>query len=108
MTFGEKLEELLDWSGTSQRDLANRSRISQSSISDYIRGKSIPTIDVAQKLAAALNVSLWTLLNGSPLSITPMDLTAQERALVNEFRRLDPEAQDAYYRILEIQNRNKP
>ena len=67
MTVGEKIQELLDWGGKNQKELAELSGVSQSAISDYIRNIRIPSIEAAQKIADALDVSLWVLLNGEAL-----------------------------------------
>ena len=42
MTFGEKLQELLDWRGKSQSKVAELAEVSQSAISDYVNGRSTP------------------------------------------------------------------
>ena len=105
MTFGEKLQEILDWYVKSQKEVAELSGISQSSISDYVNMKSTPTIDAAQKIADALGVSLWTLLNGDPLAVTPIDLTQRERTLLSEYRCLDQEEREAIDSLLRVLNR---
>ena len=73
MTVGEKIQELLDWGGKNQKELAELSGVSQSAISDYIRNIRIPSIEAAQKIADALDVSLWVLLNGEALPVTEVD-----------------------------------
>ena len=55
MTVGEKIQELLDWGGKNQKELAELSGVSQSAISDYIRNIRIPSIEAAQKIADALD-----------------------------------------------------
>lgn len=80
MTVGEKIQELLDWGGKNQKELAELSGVSQSAISDYIRNIRIPSIEAAQKIADALDVSLWVLLNGEALPVTALDMTEKERA----------------------------
>ena len=82
MTFGEKLQELLDWRGKSQSKVAELAEVSQSAISDYVNGRSTPSIDAARRIAKALDVSLWTLLNGEALAVVSMDLTEREREIL--------------------------
>lgn len=77
MTVGEKIQELLDWGGKNQKELAELSGVSQSAISDYIRNIRIPSIEAAQKIADALDVSLWVLLNGEALPVTTLDMTEE-------------------------------
>ena len=95
MTFGEKLQELLDWRGKSQSKVAELAEVSQSAISDYVNGRSTPSIDAARRIAKALDVSLWTLLNGEALAVVSMDLTERERRLVSGYRRLNDEQRAA-------------
>lgn len=93
MTVGEKIQELMDWSGKQQKELATLTGIPRSSISDYVRGARIPTIDTAQKIADALGVSLWAVLNGEPMAVTETDLTEKERRMVKEYRELSRTSQ---------------
>ena len=95
MTVGEKIQELLDWGGKNQKELAELSGVSQSAISDYIRNIRIPSIEAAQKIADALDVSLWVLLNGEALPVTALDMTEKERRLIGEYRRLTGSEQEA-------------
>ena len=62
-TFGEKILELLNSTGMSQRELANKADITEVSLSRYIKGTRVPNAYTAQKIANALNVSSDYLLN---------------------------------------------
>jgi transcriptional regulator with XRE-family HTH domain len=55
-TFAEVLRGLREKAGLSQRDLAERSGISQKSISVWEMGESQPILSNLQKLCAALGV----------------------------------------------------
>ncbi len=101
MTFGEKLQELLDWRGKSQSKLAELAEVSQSAISDYVNGRSTPSIDAARRIAKALDVSLWTLLNGEALAVVSMDLTERECRLVSGYRHLNDEQRAAVDQLLQ-------
>ncbi|WP_418779608.1 helix-turn-helix domain-containing protein [Intestinimonas sp.] len=101
MTFGEKLQELLDWRGKSQSKVAELAEVSQSAISDYVNGRSTPSIDAARRIAKALDVSLWTLLNGEALAVVSMDLTERERRLVSGYRHLNDEQRAAVDQLLQ-------
>ena len=98
MTVPEKIQEIMEWSNRkklTQLELARLSGISKSSLNGYIHGDRKITVDAAQKIADALNVSLWTLLNGEALAVTSMDLTERERRLVSGYRRLNDEQRAA-------------
>ena len=58
MSFGKKLMEARKNKGMSQEDLANLIGTKGPALGRYERGVAKPTIEVATKLANALNVSL--------------------------------------------------
>jgi transcriptional regulator with XRE-family HTH domain len=60
MTFGEKLQELRQATGLTQAGLAGKSGVPVGTIRDYEQGKRDPLLSNAQRLAAALSVSLDT------------------------------------------------
>ncbi|BDE85990.1 conjugal transfer protein TrbA [uncultured Flavonifractor sp.] len=104
MTVPEKIQEIMEWSNRkklTQLELARLSGISKSSLNGYIHGDRKITVDAAQKIADALNVSLWTLLNGEALAVTSMDLTERERRLVSGYRRLNDEQRAAVDQLLQ-------
>lgn len=107
MTVGEKIQELLDWGGKNQKELAELSGVSQSAISDYIRNIRIPSIEAAQKIADALDVSLWVLLNGEALPVMTLDMTEKERRLIGEYRRLTGSEREAVDHVIQVYNERK-
>ncbi len=62
--FGEKLRRLRRELGISQGDLAERSGINRSYLSMVENDRSSPTMDVVEKLARGLGVSVWTIISG--------------------------------------------
>ena len=107
MTVGEKIQELLDWGGKNQKELAELSGVSQSATSDYIRNIRIPSIEAAQKIADALDVALWVLLNGEALPVTTLDMTEKERRLIGEYRRLTGSEREAVDHVIQVYNERK-
>lgn len=87
-TVGEKIQEILDWSGKNQTDLAEDTGIPRSSISDYVRGAREPSLDAVRKIAEALEVSPWAIINGEPMTVDKSDITAAEREILGEYRKL--------------------
>jgi len=59
----KNLENFRKVKGWSQKKLSDQSGVSQTYISELEAGKKQPTVLIAQKLAAALGVSLSELLN---------------------------------------------
>lgn len=60
--FRESLRKLLIASGISQKELAERTELSPSLITNYVRGTSFPSCDSIYKMAYALSVSESVLL----------------------------------------------
>lgn len=65
MGFKENLKEELLYQGLLVKDLAEKTGLNQSSLSNYLReNSSIPSADIAVKIAKALNVSVEYLVLG--------------------------------------------
>ena len=61
--FSTNLRELLEERGFTQRDLAIASRLSDSTISDYIHGQKIPCLRAIINIAYALEISIDELID---------------------------------------------
>lgn len=107
MTFGQKVLEILTWTHKTQKDIHILTGISRSTLSEYIRDSRSPTIENAQRIADALGVSLWTLLNGDPLAVKEMDLTEKERCMVGEYRLLTKEEHEFLDHAFRLLNHRK-
>lgn len=92
MNVGEKLQEIMDWKGLSQQDVAALSGISRTMVSQYVRGISEPTLEALRKIAAALDITVWMLLNNEPMAVKNIDLTESERQLISRYRMLSGKA----------------
>ena len=56
--FGARLRELRKQAALSQEELAHRARIASSYLSDLERGRQSPTLDVVNRLARALRITM--------------------------------------------------
>jgi transcriptional regulator with XRE-family HTH domain len=56
--FGQRLRELRKKLGLSQEEAAHRARVHVTYLSDLERGMQTPTLDVVNRLAVALRVTL--------------------------------------------------
>jgi transcriptional regulator with XRE-family HTH domain len=66
MGFKENLKEELQYNNITVKELSNRTSISQGSLSNYLKeNSSIPSADVAVKIAKALNVTVEYLITGT-------------------------------------------
>jgi len=61
-TFRDNLRHIMEVRGVSQRELALRANTSHPGINRILQGKQTPTIDLADRLADALEIPLSALL----------------------------------------------
>ena len=65
MGFKENLRDEIEYQGLMLKDIAEKAGLPQNSMSNYLREKSsIPSADIAVKIARALNVSVEYLVLG--------------------------------------------
>lgn len=65
MGFKENLRDEISYQGLMIKELAARAGLNAGSVSNYLKeNSSIPSADVAVKIASALNVSVEYLVNG--------------------------------------------
>jgi transcriptional regulator with XRE-family HTH domain len=87
MGYPEKLMNALEMRGMSQAQLAQKSGLSPSTISQMLAGNRRPYLDQAAKIARALGVTLDSLVSEDPGP--PIEsLSRGERALLAVFREL--------------------
>ena len=86
MTVGEKLQELLDWSGMSQKELSVRAGISASSINGYIKGTRAAPLENLERIADALGVSAWLIVNHESLPPDELELSPGEIKVIGMMR----------------------
>jgi transcriptional regulator with XRE-family HTH domain len=95
-TFAEFLTKLMDERNLSQRQLADKARISQQAVSVYVNGDKKPTRNTIHKIAPALGFSPAELMKyaSEPRKNSPMKgktmlaLTSDEEYVVTVFRDL--------------------
>lgn len=63
--LSEKIQSLRKKLGLNQGELADRAGINRSYLSQVENGHSSPTMEVVERIAQGLGVSIWTLLGGS-------------------------------------------
>ena len=75
-TFGERLQAALELRDMSQRELGRRAGVSVAHVSRSASGESVPTVDIAARLAQTLDVSLDWLVDlprREPGALTPAE-----------------------------------
>ena len=62
MIIGQRIKFFREEAGLTQNQLAERADISREAIGNYEKGRRTPPVDIAQRIAAALNMSVDDLL----------------------------------------------
>ena len=92
MTFKTQLRELLIERGLKQADLCHMTNIPSSQISNYITGKTSPSLDNAKIIAEKLDVTLDELVGRTvktKAQTTSIDVTEDEAEIIRMYRALD-------------------
>ena len=90
MTISQKIFILLDEKNMSQKEFAEQTGISQSTISDWKRKKTNPSADKIMKICEVLQVTPYELLEEDSSRLADgIVLSAEESFLLESFRKLD-------------------
>lgn len=88
MGFKENLKDELTYQGILLKELAAKTGLNQSSLSNYLReNSSIPSADIAVKIAKALNVSVEYLVDGKS-SIESENFNSEIRHLARKLSKM--------------------
>ena len=68
-TMGERIKQLLEKKGITQRDLAEKTGCTEAAISHYIKGDRTPRASVLAKIAIALDTTSDYLMEGIPADV---------------------------------------
>lgn len=90
MNIGDKITALRKAKKISQADLAKEAGVSREIIGRYERNEVSPSVDVAKKIADALEVSLDYLAGGSDKAA----FDKQTLKLIDEIEELEPSVKD--------------
>lgn len=85
---GEKIKEVLTWSGKTQKWLASQLDMPYSTFNGYICGRHRMSIDMVKRIADALDVSYYVLLNDESLPADSLELNEDERQMLARYRLL--------------------
>ena len=107
MTISQKIFALLSQRKMSQKEFAERTEISQSTISDWKRKETNPSADKILRICEVLRVTPYELLDESDLSEISSNseenriLSKEEKMLLKSFRKLDVHQQSKVLGYLE-------
>jgi transcriptional regulator with XRE-family HTH domain len=100
---GEKIYQIRQCLGLTQKQLAAEIGVSHQLISSYERGDSLPSLEVAVKISNYSNVSLaWLTMDENTKDKTPENITADERKILDMYRIADKHGKETAKRVLEI------
>lgn len=99
MNFAAKLKLLMKQHRYSQNDVAARVDVSQSLVSMWTTGKSVPAMYEAARLAKLLNVDVEFLADDAQDEPAPAEFTEGERAIIELIRAMRLERQEALRRL---------
>ncbi len=66
-TMGERIKELIEKKGITQRELAEKTGCTEAAVSHYIKGDRVPRASVLTKIAIALETTSDYLMEGVPV-----------------------------------------
>ncbi|MCI9083666.1 MAG: helix-turn-helix domain-containing protein [Lachnospiraceae bacterium] len=95
MTIGEEIKRTRKKVGLSQKELGERLNVSQSMIAQYENGKRMPKIETLQKIADALEVELWEMVE-----LNQMDLDTRILEIKKMMAQLSPEGLKEFDRLV--------
>lgn len=113
MLISERIYEYMEKTGITQLEFANRTGISQSTVSDWRRKGTNPSADKIMIICEVLNVSPYELLQGSenkkhkgyrPVDSIVIDKESDEFRLIEMYQNLNLDAKrrlEGYMRALE-------
>jgi transcriptional regulator with XRE-family HTH domain len=84
----DKIREVMQWSGMSQKELAAITGIPYTTLNGYLCGRNQIPLRVLPNIAKGLGVSSTLLLNEEPLPADALELSQEERELVKQYRQL--------------------
>ncbi len=88
-SFKENLKDELFYRGISSKELSLLTGISQGSLSNYLKeNSSIPSADVAVKIANALGVSVEYLVTGKTSKIQIKEYSAEIKSIADKIEKL--------------------
>ena len=105
-TFARNLQNLMDSSGRSRRDISEALGISYFTVSDWVNGKKYPRMDKVELLANYFGVLKSDLIeekgNSKTLPSKKEEISEGERALLDLFRRVPEDKQEVVLEMIRL------
>ena len=102
MAFGDRLSELLEERGLSQKKFAAILNIAPTTLNGYIKNKRQPDFELVKRIAFILNVSTDYLLEYDGGGI---NLTVQELSVILKLREINDEQRELITELIDLSAR---
>ena len=100
-TFGERLKDLIDRNDYSQKSFAELLNVSLSTLNGYVNNYRLPNLILIVRIAETLGVTTDYLL-GCDSKPIDLPLSGNERELLENLRKLDPDKQEMILKLTEM------
>jgi transcriptional regulator with XRE-family HTH domain len=102
MDITEKIKTLMTERGWSVYQLSKEAGLTVSTLQNMFKRHSQPSFDTANGIAEAFGLSLPELISDGPLDDYGKELSPIESQIVNDFRKLDPEAKKLFFSLINL------
>jgi len=98
--LGTALKAIRDETGITQDDLAERAGTTKSSVSRIENDEQAPSLDMLERLAAALKVKVYQIMARAEGTALPVaKASKEERELLRELKAMEPDVREHYLAI---------
>ena len=95
--FVKNLHRFMEERRITQADIAQRMKLTPSTVSDWYNGKNYPRVDAMQRLAELLDVSMRDLIAENGLGDV---LSFDERHIIDLYRKLNQDGKEYIFKTL--------
>jgi len=104
-TIRSNLERYISASGYTQKEIAEKLGVSKSSITNWVKGKNSPDVELVVPICKLLNITIREFY-GEPDEIQKLpSLSTGEQAHIKKYRLLDPYGKEAVDGVLDVESR---
>lgn len=111
MSFANRMREIRELRGITQKDLATKIGVGNTAISNYEKGISFPNTDILYKIFDALDIDPNFLFQDDVPILKKMDLSSREKDHIEKYRGLSISSKniidDTTERLLHLEQINK-
>lgn len=99
--FSQRLQEVLEMRGTTQKWLADNAKTTEATISRYVNGSTEPAIlEIIKNIAIALNVSSDFLIGITNAPVKLADLSTEEKTLLSAWQKASAYDKNVVFTLL--------